>query len=126
MFSCVHTRTHSTSHAWAGQINWFPSTAYRNGVFYFLVGYIVLSLSLHNVIAQDREGWGGGGELLVAKLLIANIKKIEPHLCSINLNHLKPTLLKVSGETRWDETGYNVDVWNPPDTGETGFIVQCG
>ena len=42
------------------------------GYFIFLVFFIVLSLSLRNVIAQ-REAREGGGELLVTKLLIANI-----------------------------------------------------
>ena len=42
--------------------------------FYFLVCYFVLSFFLCYVITQteDTEG-GGGGDLLVAKLLIANI-----------------------------------------------------
>ena len=65
--------------------------------------YVVLSFPLRNVIAQreDREGGGGGGGG-------GGTSTIKPQVCSINLSRLKPTLVKVSGETRC-----SVDVWNP-------------
>ena len=98
------------SPAWAkqlaGHINWFSSTTYSNGVFYFLVCSVVLSLSLkmspHKRRIEGEGGGGGGGEL-----------------CSINLSFLEPTLLKVSGEqggTHWDETWCSVNMWNPFQT----------
>ena len=56
-------------------------------------------------------------ELLVVKLLIMCInKKNKNSNVKLNLSRLKPTFLKVSGGTHWDETRGSVNAWNPFQT----------
>ena len=84
---------------------------------YFTFWCAPLFCPILSAMSSHKVGGGGGErdrELLVDKFLRVNISN-KAAGCSINLSSLKPTLLKVSGETgvtRWDETGCSMDVWN--------------
>ena len=84
-------------------------------IFNLLLGSVFSPPQCHCTNCTNR-GWGEGGgrerELLVAKLLIVNISNKATGMFNKS-EPLETYLSKVSGETRWDETGCSVNMWNP-------------